>query len=113
MQIDTRPVDDLTVIDMTGRLDTSTSDDAYDELVRIAKSGVSNVVLNLDKMEYINSSGLRVMLMAAKLIRSLNGDMKVCNANGLVKEVLETSGFDNIISIHDQENDAIEAFGAS
>ncbi len=113
MQIDTRLVDDMTVIDMTGRLDTSTSGDAYDEMVRIAKSGVSKVVLNLDKMEYISSAGLRVILTAAKLLKSSTGEMKICNANGVVKEVLETSGFNHIIDIYDQENDAIEAFGTS
>lgn len=113
MQIDTRLVGDMTVIDMTGRLDTSTSGEAYDEMVRIAKSGVSKVVLNLDGVEYVSSAGLRVILTAAKLLKSSTGEMKICHANGLVKEILETSGFNHIIDIHDRENDAIEAFGAS
>ena len=113
MQIDTRLVDDMTVIDMTGRLDTSTSGGAYDEMVRIAKSGVSKVVLNLDKMEYVSSAGLRVILTTAKLLKSSTGEMKICHANGVVKEVLETSGFNHIIDIYDNENDAIEAFGKS
>ena len=113
MQIDTRLVDDMTVIDMTGRLDASTSGDAHDEMERITKSGVSKVVLNLDKMEYVSSAGLRVLLMTAKHLKSLTGELKICNANGMVKEVLETSGFNHIIGIYDQENDAIEAFGTS
>ncbi len=113
MQIDTRLVDDTTVIDMTGRLDTSTSSDAYDEMVRIAKSGVTKVVLNLDKVEYVSSAGLRVILTAAKLLKSSTGEMKICNANGVVKGILKTSGFNHIIDIYDGENDAIEAFGAS
>ncbi len=113
MQIGTRLVDDMTVVDMTGRLDSATSGDAHDELVRIAKSGVSKVVLNLDKMEYVSSAGLRVILTAAKLLKSSSGEMKICHANGVVKEVLETSGFDHIIDIYDHENDAIEAFGKS
>ena len=111
MRIDTRQIDDVTVIDMAGRLDTSTSGDAYDEMMRIAKSGVSNVVLNLDRLEYVSSAGLRVILMAAKLLKSSDGEMKICHANGVVKEVLETSGFDHIINIHDNEKDAISAFG--
>ena len=113
MQIDTRLIGDMTVIDMTGRLDTSTSGDAYDEMMRIAKSGVTKVILNLDKMEYVSSAGLRVMLTTAKHLKSSTGEMKICNANGVVKEVLETSGFNHIIDIYDGEIDAIEAFGAS
>ena len=113
MQIDTRLVDGMTVIDMSGRLDSSTSGDAYDEMVRIAESGVSKVVLNLDKLEYVSSAGLRVILTAAKHLKSSTGEMKICNAIGMVKEVLETSGFNYILDIYDQENDAIEAFGTS
>ena len=111
MQIVTRQIDGVTVIDMAGRLDTSTSGNAYDEMVEIAQSGVTNVVLNLDKTEYISSAGLRVILMAAKLLKSSKGEMKICHANGVVKEVLETSGFNHIIDLYDDEKGAIAAFG--
>ena len=109
MQIDTRDVAGMTVVDMVGRLDTSTSGDAYDQMVAIAKSGASKVILNLDKMEYVSSAGLRVILTAAKLLKSSMGEMKICHANGVVKEVLESSGFDHIIDIYDEENEAIAA----
>ncbi len=112
MQIDTRQVEGMTVIDMVGRLDTSTSGGAYDEMVEIAQSGVTKVVLNLDQTEYISSAGLRVILTAAKLLKSSMGEMKICHANGVVKEVLETSGFNHIIDLYDDEKDAIAAFGA-
>jgi anti-sigma B factor antagonist len=109
MQIDTRDVAGMTVVDMVGRLDTSTSGDAYDQMVAIAKSGASKVILNLDKVEYVSSAGLRVILTAAKLLKSSMGEMKICHANGVVKEVLESSGFDHIIDIYDEENEAIAA----
>ena len=112
MQIDTRDVAGMTVVDMVGRLDTSTSGDAYDQMVAIAKSGASKVILNLDKVEYVSSAGLRVILTAAKLLKSSMGEMKICHANGVVKEVLETSGFDHIIDIYDEENEAIAALNA-
>ncbi len=112
MQIETRQVAGMTVIDMSGRLDTSTSGDAYDEMVGIVKSGVTKVILNLDQMEYISSAGLRVILAAAKLLKSSMGEMKICHANGVVKEVLEVSGFNHLIDIYDEEKDAIAALGA-
>ncbi len=112
MQIDTRQVDGMTVIDMVGRLDTSTSGGAYDEMVAIAKSGVTKVVLNLDKMEYVSSAGLRVFLTVAKLLKSSMGELKICHANGVVKEVLEVSGFNHLIDIYDEEKDAVAALNA-
>ncbi len=111
MEISSREVSDILVVDMAGRLDTSTSGDAYDEMVEIAQSGAKQVVLNLDKLEYVSSAGLRVILTAAKLLQASTGEMKICHANGVVKEVLETSGFDSLIKILDDENDAVAAFG--
>ncbi len=111
MQINTREVSNILVVDMTGRLDTSTSGYAYDEMVRIAENSGDKMLLNLDKLEFVSSAGLRVILTAAKLLRASSGEFKICNANGVVKEVLETSGFDQLIDIHDTEENAVTAFG--
>ena len=111
MEISTHKVSDMLVVDMAGRLDTSTSGKAYDEMVKIAQSGVIKVVLNLDKLEYVSSAGLRVILTAAKLLRASTGEMKICNAKGVVREVLETAGFDHLIQIYADENDAAASFG--
>jgi anti-anti-sigma factor len=110
MQIENHTVGDVTVVEMTGRLDTQTSGDAYDEMVRIAKSGTAKLVLNLGGLEYVSSAGLRVILTAAKLLQSAKGNMRICHANGVVKEVLETSGFNHLVKIDDTESDSIAAF---
>ncbi len=107
MEIGTREIQDVTVIDMSGELISQTSGDAYDEMVRIAKSGVAKVVLNLDKLDYLSSAGLRVILTAAKLLKSSSGEMINCNANGVVKEVLESSGFNSLVDMYDTESDAV------
>jgi len=110
MKIDTRQVHDVTVVDMTGRLDTQTSGYAYDEMVRIAKGEAGKVVLNVNNLEYLSSAGLRVILTAAKLLQAAAGEMKICQANGVVKDVLETSGFDNLVHMYDDEKGAVAAF---
>ena len=110
MKIDTREVYDVTVVDMTGRLDTQTSGYAYDEMVRIAKGDTGKVVLNVNKLEYLSSAGLRVILTAAKLLQASAGEMKICQATGVVKDVLETSGFDSLVDMYDDEKDAVAAF---
>ena len=110
MEIATRDVSDVVVVDMAGRLDTSTSGKAYDEMVGIAKSGASKVVLNLGTLEYVSSAGLRVILTTAKLLQASAGELKICNAGGVVKEVLETSGFNSLINLYDTESEAVAAF---
>lgn len=110
MDINTRMVDDVLVIDMVGRLDTAASGYASDELVRIAKSRSGKLVLNLEQLDYISSAGLRVILLAAKLLEASSGEMKICNPNGLVKGVMETSGFASLLRMYDTEEDACAAF---
>ena len=112
MEIGTREIQDVTIIDMSGELISQTSGDAYDEMVRIAKSGVAKVVLNLDKLDYLSSAGLRVILTAAKLLKSSSGEMIICNANGVVKEVLESSGFNSLVDMYDTESDAVSKFAS-
>jgi len=113
MQITTRDANDVLVVDMIGSLDTSTSGDAYDEMVRIAQSGRPKVLVSLKGVEYISSAGLRVILTASKLLKTARGEMRLCEANEVVRDVLETSGFDSLLRLHDSELDAHIAFRGS
>jgi anti-anti-sigma factor len=110
MKIDTREVYDVLVVDMSGRLDSASSGDAGDRIVDIAKGAHKRVLLNLEKLEYMSSAGMRVILRGAKLLQVNRGELKICNAKGLVKEVLETSGFHSLIKIYDTEQEAFSAF---
>ena len=107
IQITTREAEDVLVVDMVGRLDTSTSGEAYDQMVRIAQSGSSKVLVNLKDVDYISSAGLRVILTASKLLRTARGELRLCNANDVVREVLDVSGFNSLLRVHDSELDAL------
>jgi len=110
MQITTRQEDDVMVVDIVGRLDMESSGYAYDELVRIAESGNKKILLNVEKLEYVTSAGLRSILVGAKLLKSSQGEMKICQPNDEVKEVFEISGFNSLLHLYDTEKDALEAF---
>ena len=66
--------------------------------------------MNLDKLDYVSSAGLRVILTLAKLLQSSSGELKICRANANVKEVLETSGFNSLIKMFDDEKSAIASW---
>ena len=80
-----------------GRLDTLTSPE-FEQKMKAGLSGVTSLVLDFAKLEYISSAGLRALL---NIKAELNGvaKMKVINANELVKEVFEVTGFNSIMSI--------------
>ena len=110
MKIETRTVYDVLVVDMSGTLDSTSSGHAGDRIVDIAKGKHKRVLLNLEKLEYVSSAGLRVILRGAKLLQTNRGELKICNANGLVRNVLETSGFNSLIKVYDTEQEAFSAF---
>ena len=112
MQIETRKVYDVLVVDMSGRLDNASSGDAGDRLVEIVQGDDKQVLLNLKHVDYVSSAGLRIILRGAKLLQNKRGEMKICCAADGVKQVLLTSGFNSLIRLHDTEPEAIAAFSA-
>ncbi len=110
MEIKTRRVDDVLVVEITGRLDTQGSGPAAEQMARIAQDGNNKILLNLDKLEFLSSSGLRVLLRTAKLLPEPGGRMMICQASGVVKDVLEIAGIDALIEIYDSEAAALADF---
>lgn len=84
-------------IALEGRLDTMTAPELEAELNKDLGS-VESLVLDFSKLEYISSAGLRVLLSAHKTM-SAKGGMKVTNANEIVQEVFDVTGFADILTI--------------
>ena len=86
-----------TIIEVTGRLDTITAP-ALDKTISEDIGETKNLVLDVKGMEYISSAGLRVLLSAQKKMMKV-GSMKVRNVCPEVMEVLEMTGFADILVI--------------
>ncbi len=84
-------------IALEGRLDTMTAPELEAELERCL-DGVTDLTMNLEKLDYVSSAGLRVLLIAYKRLRGA-GSMKLTNANEIVMEVLEATGLSEILTI--------------
>ncbi len=84
-------------IALEGRLDTMTAPELETEL-KNSLEGIDSLTLDFSKLEYISSAGLRVLLSAHKTM-SPKGGMKVKNVNEIVREVLDVTGFSDILTI--------------
>jgi len=98
---------DMTVVRLSGRLDSSTSGDVMDQLNAVVEKMSTRIVLNLENVTFMSSAGLRSILVAAKLAQSSGGQMRMCCPRPLVSEILINSGFSNIIHIDTSEEQAI------
>ena len=97
MKIEKKLNEKTLVIEPEGRLDTTTAPQLEAEL-KNSLDGVTELVFDLGALEYISSAGLRVLLSAYKTMRG-QGSMKITNANELVKEVFEVTGFSDFLPI--------------
>ena len=82
---------------ITGRLDTSTAP-KLEETLKESYDGVTELVFDLKKLEYISSAGLRVLLSAQKTMNR-QGSMKVINVGEEIMEIFEITGFTDILNI--------------
>ncbi len=85
------------VFALEGRLDTITAPELEREL-KASLDGVSELVLDFAKLEYVSSAGLRVLLAAQKLMTK-QGSMKLVNVNETIMEILDVTGFVDILTI--------------
>ena len=85
------------VIALEGRLDTTTAPELEKEL-KTSLDGVADLTLDMAKLDYISSAGLRVLLSAHKTMMK-QGQMKVINASEIVKEVFDVTGFSDSLNI--------------
>ena len=86
-----------TIIELVGRLDTTTAP-ALDKTISDDIGDTKNLVLDVKGLEYISSAGLRVLLSAQKKMQKI-GSMKVSNVREEVMEVFEMTGFADILTI--------------
>ena len=90
---------DVLEIALEGRLDTATAPQ-LDEVINTCKEDYKVMVFDFENLEYISSAGLRVLLSANKMNNlSGKGPIIVKNANEIVREVFEVTGFADILTI--------------
>ena len=84
-------------IALEGRLDTTTAPQLESE-IKESLGGISSLCLDLAKLEYISSAGLRVLLSAQKVMNR-QGEMKIKNVSDAIMEIFEVTGFLDILTI--------------
>ncbi len=110
MLISVKTTNEVKVLAFEGRLNAQTSPDAQQQLTRLIEEGENRFLVNFEKLDYISSAGLRVLLAAAKQLKEIDGELRICRLNDVVREVFEISGFTTIFKVFGSESDALDGF---
>jgi anti-anti-sigma factor len=110
MKIHTKDQNDVKIVLLEGELDTNTSPQAEAHLNELRANGIQKILLNFEKLEFISSAGLRVLLATAQTLKKDGGELRVCNLNPEVKEVFDISGFSTLLMVFENEAEGLSDF---
>lgn len=110
LDLEAREENGVTVVDVEGKMTTTTSPEADAYLKELLSEGVSQIVLNLEGMDFIASTGLRVILATGKKLLASGGKLVICSLNPTVSEVFRLSGFSRMFAVFDTEEEALASF---
>ncbi len=85
------------IVSVEGWLDTNSSPELGREIE--ALSDIESLILDFDKLEYIASAGLRIIILAYKKLKSMNGEFSIINVSSEVMDVFKLTGFDQNFDI--------------
>jgi anti-sigma B factor antagonist len=107
MEIQTRNENDVVIVGVEGRLDAVSSPELEAQLTRRVANGEILLVLDLARLEYISSAGLRVILSLTKSVKGKQGKLVLASLQNAVREVFDISGFSAILPLCADVNAAL------
>ena len=111
LEVLTRQVDNgVTVVAPTGRLDVAGAPALKDAISEVVKNGPPRVVLDMEGISFVDSTGLGSVIAALKQIRSSQGDLRLAAPNQQVRVVLELTTLDRVFPYYSTVEEALTGF---
>lgn len=106
-----RPADDLIIVRLDGRLDRDGAEAIDGDLTRLAAAAPAKVIVDLSRVTFIASVGMRTLISLAKAQSGLGGRLVLLDPAPNVRETLTTAGLDTIIPLYVDEEAAKRDLG--
>ena len=111
MQIETRKVGDVTVLDCSGKITLGEGTMAVRNSVReILKNGGMKIILNLGDVNYIDSSGIGELVSSYTTVTSGGGQLKLLNLTKKIQELLAITKLLTVFQVYNDERAAVASF---
>ena len=100
---------DAVILALSGKLDATTAKTFEDRILGVINSGTQRLVVDLSQLDYVSSSGLRVFILAAKRLQTVDGKIVLCSMKDHVRQVFDLAGFSSMLSIYGSRDEAIKS----
>jgi len=112
MKASSRQVDNVTIVDLSGRITLGEGSVVLRETVKdLVSKGRNRILLNLGDVTYIDSSGIGELVSAFTSVRNQGGELKLLKLTKKVHDLLQITKLYTVFDIKDDEAAAIQAFG--
>ena len=91
---------------LDGELDTATAGQLFEMFAELAREGIKHVALNLAELDFIDSTGISVVVAEHKRVESMGGELIIFSPRPRVRKVLEVTGLGNYLNIRPGKRDA-------
>ena len=108
MQISEERRPGVFILGLSKRLDATTAQIVEDRILGVIDAGDHRLVIDLAQLEYVSSAGLRVLLIAAKRLKTANGRLALSGPTDHVRQVFDIAGVTSFLNIHSSRDEAIK-----
>ncbi|HTY15157.1 MAG TPA: STAS domain-containing protein [Methanoregulaceae archaeon] len=106
--MDTKAVNGVTVVTLMRKFDSDAASEVDTALKGIMEKGGKKIVCDFSSVDYINSTGLRILLSNAKMMTRSGGKLAICSLKPQVRNVFEIAGFTQIFRIFGSCDEAVQ-----
>lgn len=110
MKITQRQANNVTILDLEGKITIGVGDVAVRDAVQTALAGGKNILLNMAKVTTIDSAGVGELVSAYTTVTNRGGKLKLENLPAKVNDILQITQLITVFEIHDDEMEALESF---
>ena len=99
------------IIELEGEVDVYTAPQLKQQMIGLLEQGATALVVDLTRVEYLDSTALGVLIGGLKRLRERDGDMVLVCPSPRIRRVFEITGLDKIFDIYNAQSDAMESMG--
>jgi anti-sigma B factor antagonist len=111
LKITQREVDNAVILDLNGKLTGGPDADTFREVFKsLIDQGKKNIIVNLEKVSWINSTGLGILISGYTSVRRGGGDLVIMHASDRIESILYVTKLNLLFKAYENEPDALASF---
>lgn len=109
LSLSTRTQGDHAVLSVGGEIDVYTAPQLRQRLIELVEQGSQHIVVDMEQVEFLDSTGLGVLVGGLKRVRALDGSLRLVCAQERILKIFRITGLEKVFGIYPTVDDAIAA----